>query len=237
MRSSVISLLEDAQKKMSGYTALFNYRLHNLCVKAAPEALLSITVKVEGEVRDFEKVAQAQNPEGRDDQFEIFPMYKEWLFPIVKGIKEVHPEFELDILDLDDNADENDEDRERYILATMPVIDDNRHDALMQAVKILSDVVSGQLEFVFSRCSADVALKLVNAPAEELDEAKDALQQLHDRHEDLCKTFRADKEEEIEEAYAVWQAAQADRVETRQEEAAHNESAGLQMKWKPEDDD
>ena len=129
--------------------------------------------------------------------------------------------------------------KEKYILATMPEVNDDRHDVLTEAVKILSDVCDGQLEYVFSRTSAEVALKLANSPADELDEAKDALQQIRERHEELLKKFRAEKEKEIEEAYQLYLAGAAEQEARKQEEAAAAQEAlaGLQMKWNPDEDD
>lgn len=238
MKTSIIGLLDDAQKKMSGYAALYNYRLHNLCVKANAEALLSISVDLDGVKLPIEKVARARNPKDRDDQFEIYPDDREVLFPLVKGIKESHPEFDLDIRDVDVDENEAEEDKMKYILATMPVVDDNRHDALTEGVKTLSGLCDGKMEGTFARCVADIAVRLADAPPDELDEAKDALQELYDKHKELVKQFTDDKEQEIEDAYAAWQAAQAEKeAKQQEEEAAHNAMAGLQMKMNPDEED
>ena len=238
MRPSIEKLLDDAQKKMSGYAALFNYRLHNLNIKADPEALLSISVVVGGEELPIEEVALARIADGREDQFEIYPRDKEYLFPIVRGIKESHPEYELDFRNILEDESIPDEENEKLIVATMPVVNDDRHDILTQGVKTLSDVCKGQLDITISRYTAEITLKLANAPAEELDEAKDALQQLRDKHDELVQQFREDKENEIEEAYAAWQAAQAEKeAKQQEEEAAHNALAGLQMKMNPDEED
>ena len=236
MRTSVLSLLDDAQKKMSGYAALYNYRLHNLSIKAEPEALLGVTVILEGEELYIENVADACNADGRDDQFAIYPKDREALIPIVQGIKKTHPEYDLDIKNVDDNEEEEEELKQKYILATMPVVDDNRHDVLTEGVKILSEVVKKQLEMTLAQYTAEITLKLANAPAKELDEAKDALQQLHDKCEELIQGYCDAKTQEIEEAYAVWQAAQAEKEAGLQEEA-QNAMAGLKMKLNPEEDE
>lgn len=234
-----MQLLSEAQKKMSGYAALCNYRLSNLCVKAEPVALLSISVKVEGQDLPIEKVAQACNAEGRDDQYEIFPLEQEFLIPLVKGIKESHPEFDLDIKSLGDDDDSAEVESEKYIIATVPVINKDRHDAMMQGVKLFSDVCNGQLEAVFTRYTAEITVKLAGASREEIDEVKDSLQDLHDKHKELVQQFCAEKEKEIEDAYAAWQAEQAE-IEAKKQEAeaaAQEAQAGLQMKWTPDDDE
>lgn len=238
MKTSVMVLLEDAQKKMSGYAALYNYRLHNLNVKADAAALLSISVEFEEEELPLEKVAKARNPEDREDQFEIYPLDRALLLPIVKGIKMSHPEYDLDIRNIDDDQDAEETEKDKYILATMPIVDDNRHDVLTEGVKALSDACKAMLDLTVSRCTAEMTVKLVGAPPEELDEAKDALQQIRDMHDELVQQYHDDKEKEIEDAYAVWQAVQAEKEAKKQEQdAAHNVMAGLQMKMNPEEDE
>ena len=238
MKTSVENLLTSARKKMSGYAALYNYRMHNLSVKADPEALLSISVELEEEELPIEKVAWARNAEGRDDQFEIFPMARKLLVPIVKGIKSVHPEYDLDLRNVNDDEEEEEELKEKYILATMPVVDDNRHDVMPDGVKLLSDACEAQLKATFTRYSAEIALQLADAPAGDLDEAKDALQELYDTATDLCKQFRENKEKEIEDAYQLYLAGKEEKEMTEQEEqAAHNAQAGLKMKLNPDEDE
>ena len=233
MKQSVISELEDARGKLSAYAALLHYRLANVCVKAAPEALLSITVKVEGQEQTIESVARARLAEGRDDRFEIYPLAPEFLLPLVKGIQMAHPEFKLDIVGFEGS----DEPEDRYIEATMPEVNDVRHDFLVEAVKLLSDGCNAQLEATFAAFTARLATKLAGLPADELDEAKDQLQQLHDSACNLCKQYKTNKEEEIEGAYKQYKAEQAEKEARIQETvAAHNEKAGMQMKFNPEDE-
>ena len=238
MRKRVLSLLDEAQKKMSGYAALCNYRLSNLCVKAEPVALLCVSVTVGGEDQPIEKVAKACNPDGRDDQFAIYPLERDLLFPLVKGIKIVHPEFDLDIKDVEGDEEEEEALREKYILATMPEVNDNRHDVLTQGVKAFSEVANAQIEAVFTRYTGEITLMLANAPADEMNEAKDALQELHDKHNELVQRFCDEKTKEIEDAYAAWQAAQAEKDASQQEEdAAHNALAGMGMKMNPDEEE
>ncbi|MBR5723898.1 MAG: hypothetical protein IKX62_00810 [Bacteroidales bacterium] len=237
MRKSIISLLDEAQKKMGGYVSLLNYRYMNLCIKALPEALLAIMVKTEDGDEPIENVAKARNPKDRDDQFEILPLSPDLLIPLVKGIKIAHPEFDLDIRDA--NPDSVDKDRVQYIVATMPVVNKDRHDVLMQAVAMLSDACNGILDATMADYAARIVVKLIDAPGEEVDEAKDSLQQIRDRYDEMSKTFRADKEKEIEEAYARYQEEQAEKEAKKQEEedSAQEAQAGLKMKWNPDDDE
>lgn len=234
MRNSVTTLLEQAKRKMSGYAALMNYRFQNLSVKAEPEALLSFTANISGEDVPMEKVANVRLAKGRDDQFEIFPLTNDLLMPIVKGLFQAHPEYKVEIPQVEDSEDPED----RFIQATMPDVDDNRHDLLMDAVSTLSDACDTQIEATFTLYTGKIATLLAQATPEELDEAKNALEDTHKQHKDLCKQFREQKENEIEDAYNEYLARKTAAQEQKaEEEAAHNEQAGLQMKWTPEDDE
>lgn len=233
MKNSVSSLLETAQKRMGGYTALAHYRLMNLVIKAYPEALLSFSLDNDGEKVPIEKVAQVCNAENRDDQFEIYPLEPSLLMPIIKALVKVHPEFKVEIKFPEDSNDED----ERYILATMPEVDKTRHDVLMDGVGIVMDWCQTMLDATSSVTTAQIAQKLVDAPADEIDEAKDALKDLQDQHEDLCKQFRAEKEEEIESAYKEYQERKAQEEAGKQEmDAAHNFLAGKQMNLQADDE-
>ena len=238
MKQIVLNLLDSAQKKMSGYAALLNYRYHNLCIVASPESLLPVNIELEGELLHIEDVAIACLADGREDQFEIYPKEREFLFPILKGIKEVHPEFKIELKDIEgeDGEDNNqDEEKDKFILATMPPVDKARHDVLMEAVGVLSDDCDARIKATFNYYSAQIVLKLAGAKPEEIDEAKDALQQINDNHCDLCKQFRGDKENEIEDAYKRFQEELAEKQAKLQEEAAANDiQAGLQMKMTPD---
>ena len=233
MKQTIIFLLDDASKKMSGYAALFNFRLMNLCIKAAPEALLPVSVDVGGTVVNLEDVALARNAPERDDQFEIYPKDRDYLVPLLKGLNDVHPEFKIEIKDIEGEGDE----RMQFILATMPEVDDVRHEVLKDAVAVLSDECDAKIQATFSFYSAQIPLKLEGAPADEMNEAKDALQEVFDNHKDICKQFRTQKEDEIEEAYQLFQDKKAElQAKLAEKQAALGEQAGQQMKWSQDDE-
>lgn len=235
MKTSIQSLIEAAQKKMSGYAALYNYRLMNLCVKASPESLLPVEVQLGGEPAHLEDVSRVRNAPDREDQFEIYPLDKDYLYPILRGMHDVHPEFIVEVKQFGDS--DADDEESRYILATMPPVEDARHQVLMDAVGVLSDECDAKIKATFDYYTGQISFKLATAPAEEMDEAKNALQEVHDSHADLCKQFRANKEQEIEDAYQQFLADKAALQAKLQEEAdAHNEQVAQQMKWTPDDE-
>ena len=64
MKNSVITLLEQAKRKMSGYAALLNYRFQNLSVKAEAEA--EANQKIAASLTDsLIKWQQANNWDGK----------------------------------------------------------------------------------------------------------------------------------------------------------------------------
>lgn len=233
MKPSIVNLLEEAKGKLSAYAALLNYRFANLSIMAAPEALLSVEVEVEGERMPIEKVVRARNAEGREDQFELFPINPLFLIPILKGLKEAHPEYHIELKQIEDGDEED-----RFILATMPVVDDVRHDVLTDAVGVLSDACDTRMKATLSYYTQQLALKMIGAQPEEIDEAKDQLQELFDTADKLCKDYRANKEQEIEDAYQRYLAEKAEKeAEIQQTEAFQKaQQAGQQMNWKPGDE-
>ena len=234
MKPRIVSLLDEASKKMSAYAALLRYRFQNLSIEAAPEALLSVQVMVNGVSTPIEKTAYARNAPDREDQFEIYPMDRDLLLPILAGLKMAHPEYKIELLELDDSEDQ-DGVKDKYILATMPEVDDDRHDLLTNAVDTLSDACAGLMDGTITAYTAKIALLLQGGKPEEIDEAKDALQNIRDKHDEMCKQYKEDKEAEIEQAYKEYKQRQEEKKAGKEEE--DNALAGLKMNWKPEDDD
>ena len=228
-----MSVLNTAGRKMSGYAALLNYRFLNLSVMASPEALLSFSTLVDGENLPLEEVARARNPEGRTDQFEIYPNNPGLLMPILQGMAVAHPEYKIELPQIE--GSDNPEDR--YILATMPEMDKNRHDALIDAVDLLCQDCDAHMKATYALYSAQLAERLITLSAEDQDQVKDQFESIFKSYNDLCAKFRTDKEKEIEDAYQEYLAEQAEEEAGKQEdEAAHNQMAGFQMKWNPEDE-
>ncbi|MBR6002031.1 MAG: ribosome recycling factor [Bacteroidales bacterium] len=223
MKTSVIKLLDGAQNKMSGYVALLNYRYSNLSVNAQPEALLCVFVDIDGVQHPIEKVAKGRNPDDRQDQFEIYPNSLDLLKPVVKAIHNMHPEYKIEIKDIEEGEEE------KYILVTMPPVDDARYKFLTEAVGVLADVCNGQLEAVFNKTVAEIGITLAGASEDEIKEAKDMLQDVHDKADKLAKQIRGDKEKEIEDAHDAYKAKQEEK-KAEMEKKMQEAKAGTEMK-------
>ena len=223
MKITVVKLLDSAQNKMSGYVALLNYRYSNLSVNAQPEALLCVFVDIDGDQHPIEKVAKVRNPDDRQDQFEIYPNSLDLLKPIIKSVHDMHPEYKIEIKDIEEGEEE------KFILVTMPPVDDARYKFLTEAVGVLADVCNGQIEAVFNKTVAEIGIALVSADSSEIDEAKDALQGIHDQADKLAKEIRGNKEKEIEDAHDAYKAKQEEKKAEAKEKMQEAQTA-TQMK-------
>ena len=68
------------------------------------------------------------------------------------------------------------------------------------------------------------------ASAEEMDEAKEELQKVYDQIMDICKSYREEKEKQIEEAYQDYlkKKAEAEQAESERQ-AARGEDKGMKL--------
>lgn len=235
MRKKVFTLLNEAQQKLSGHTMYMNYHFIHFSVKADAAALLAVIPEVGGEALNLEDVADVAIPE--EDQFAIIPKDSSYLFPICKAIAAIHPEYKIEQKSMsdeisDDDTEENQESGEdsKYILCTMPAVNKERHDAGLEYVKTVFDETQSKLQEISGAYAAKITKELADAKPEEIDEAKEELQKLHDQHTDLCKSYREEKEKQIEEAYQKYLKAQAEKESAEKEkQAAHGKNAGKQM--------
>ena len=235
MRKSIETLIDEMKTKMSGYAVLLQYRYMNLCVKAEPAALLSISViDEEGEESDLESVASACL--ANDYQFEIYPHESKMVFAISKGIKEAHPEFKIDVKS-EENSNDSGEDENKYILCTMPEVNKDRHDTLLDGVNTLYDQCKGKLDTNHTVYKSRLTAKLLGGSEEETKEAEDKLEEVYNKHDEICLQFKSDKIKEIEEAYQRYLTEQANKqAEADEKAAARGVNAGQQFNINQEDE-
>ncbi len=235
MRKSIETLIDEMKTKMSGYAVLLQYRYMNLCVKAEPAALLSISViDEEGEESDLESVASACL--ANDYQFEIYPHESKMVFAISKGIKEAHPEFKIDVKS-EENSNDSGEDENKYILCTMPEVNKDRHDTLLDGVNTLYDQCKGKLDTNHTVYKSRLTAKLLGGSEEETKEAEDKLEEVYNKHDEICLQFKSDKIKEIEEAYQRYLTEQANKqAEEDEKAAARGVNAGQAFNINQEDE-
>lgn len=222
MRNKISSILGELESKVSGYVALLNFRYLNLCVKAEPAALLPITITIDKRKFELEQVADAAKP--NDFQFIIFPKDQSILFEVGKGIAEMHPEFKQELVVEDEKGklkevsdDDQDEKAEKFIRLTMPSVNKNRHDLLVEGVKGLYDECKLKLDTNFGSYGMQVTANLAGAAAEEMDEAKEAMEDLKKQVYEMAEAYRDNKLKEIEDAYQEYQDRQNEKEQSSKE--------------------
>ena len=214
MRRSIKMLLGEMDVKLTGHAGLLNYRYMNLCIKAEPVALLSLTVTdIEGNVYNIEEVADTMM---RDEfSFEFVPRDMEMLPFIQKGIAEAHPEFKQEVIKPEGEdhffyPNTPEYDQERHIVCTMPEVDDNRYDTLKEAVKTLYDERMVEIDKVKADYTKQLSDRSGDLPKDETDEAMNKLEELANQYSETCETYRDNKEQEIEESHQKWLVNQAE---------------------------
>ena len=217
MRKSIGALINEMKSKMSGYAVMLQYRYMNLCVKAEAAALLSFTVTDnEGDENNLEDVASACL--ANDYQFEIYPHDPKMVFAICKGIKEAHPEFKMDTRT--EESDEGPEENQVVIVCTMPEVNKDRHDVLIDGVDTLYDQCKAMLDANHATYKARLTAKLVGSSEGDVQEAEDELEKVYKMHDNTCLQYKEAKVKEIEEAYQRYLDEQKKKQDAADERAA-----------------
>lgn len=220
MRITVYKLLQEAQQKMNGYAVYMNYQFMHFGVKAEPAALLSVEVEVGGERMNLEDVADVAIPQ--DDQFALIPKEQDFLFDICKAVAQAHPDYKIGQKSINgEEEDSLDREEDRYVLCTMPEVNDDRHDVGMNYVKAIYEEMTAKIDTTHAAYGAEIIKQLASAKPEEIDEAKEELQKIYDQMKDICKSYREEKEKQIEEAYQDYlkKKAEAEQAESERQAA------------------
>jgi hypothetical protein len=231
MRKAIGILIGEMESKLSGYAALLNYRYLNLCVKAEPMALLSISVvDEEGERKDLEDVAFATLKDKYT--YEIIPKDPKGLYAICKGLLKDHPEFDQDIITPDENRKLfRNVENEQHILCKVPEVNKDRYDFLMDAVKTLYDQCKVEIEKVDVAYSAKLVTKILGFPKEEIEEAKVKMEDSQQVYDKMVENYFTSKQQEIENAYKHYLDEQAEKkAEADEQAAARGHQAGKQLR-------
>lgn len=220
MRITVYKLLQEAQQKMNGYAVYMNYQFMHFGVKAEPAALLSVEVEVGGERMNLEDVADVAIPQ--DDQFALIPKEQDFLFGICKAVAQAHPDYKIGQKSINEEEEDSlDGEEDRYVLCTMPEVNDDRHDVGMNYVKAIYEEMTAKIDTTHAAYGAEIIKQLASAKPEEIDEAKEEFQKIYDQMKDICKSYREEKEKQIEEAYQDYlkKKAEAEQAESERQAA------------------
>ena len=205
MNNYVITEIDDAQKKMSAYVTLLSYRYMNLCVKAELGALMPVNVYIGDDTYNIEDVANIYSPD--EFQFAVYPKNENNQQAIIQGVYEAHPEFKMEIM--------NPGGADAYILYTMPAVDKNRHDILLNAVKSLHEECCGRIDAVHAEYKGRMLENLtkVGLSKAETDEALKALDDLRQETLSMADQQLDKKQQEIDEALVHYQEEQIRKAE------------------------
>ena len=231
MRRSVYNLLREAQQKMSGFAVFMNYQFMHFGVKAEPAALLSVEVELGGESMNLEDVADVAIPE--EDQFALIPKDQDSLFAICKAVAQAHPDYKIEQKSMNEEEESSEgaeSEDDKYVLCTMPEVNDDRHDAGMDYVKAVYEEMTAKIEAANAAYDVKIAKQLVGAKPEEMDEAKGELKKLYDQITETCQLYREEKEKQIETAHQEYLAkkAESERAESERQ-AARGEDKGSKL--------
>ena len=227
MKITIESLIHEMEGQLGGYVTLLVYRYANLCIKSQPMALLSAIVMDEemGEMK-IEEVCAVSITD--DYHMTLIPYDPRFNFPLCKAIAEEHPEFKQELVKPEGSDGEN----ERHLILTMPEVNKDRHDALIDSVDVLYDGCKAKMDKTSATYRVKLEKKIVTLPTdEERDEAKDALEKSISSHLEVIDTVKADKIKEIEEAYQRYLNDQTSKkAEADEQAAARGHQAGQQLR-------
>ena len=238
MRRATIREFDSLGEKYTNYIGIMDFRFRNLCIKSDPMALLSVKVLIEGELQNIEQCADV----GKDNdyQFMVFPKYEEDLGQIAKGILEVHSEFKVEGKTMPiESVDENGNDQTvdvKYLLLTMPVVNDDRYKVLKDGVDAIYQDCKIQMESANNISKAKFAELALGETKEDLDKLDKELKRLNKQWNEQRDKIHQAKLDDIEEAHNKWLAEQAEQMQQRTEqENARGEEAAHSMKINSDD--
>jgi hypothetical protein len=211
----------------------------NLCVKAEEVSLLPIEVLIEGEVQNLEKCTTIGKKD--DYSFMIVPKFDEDLPSLAYSITRVHPEFKQEIQSMKvESADINGATTEkdvRYILVTMPEVNDDRYDVLKDGVKVCYEECKAQMEAANVKSKAKIAEFGIGESEDDLDRIKKGIDQLNDQWYGQRDKLYNEKLQEIEDAHNKWLAEKSEADQRQQEEeAARGDEVTYSMRMGQEED-
>ena len=204
MKLELEMTLAEYDRVLSGYTALLNLRLMNLCVKAEAAALLAVQIPFKGEKKRIEDVAKIAIPS--DEYMEIYPIHEDLIEPITQSVLEVHPEFKPSRESV--HITEQDKDY-RFVRFTMPDVDDNRRDVLNAGVDVCLSATKAQIDAAKQRYTFRLTPDMQGISEADTEEVK----------KQFDKDSADDKKKEIEAAYQRYLTKQQEK-----EQAAKDKS-------------
>ncbi len=227
MRKTISNTLSEAKGKFEAYTALLDFRYSNLCVESDARALLPATIELDESEVNIEKIAWVKLPD--KEHIAVYPMNQDNVPEIGKGIMFVHPEFKMEIKEWENypKAEKVEGEKYVYMLFTMPEVNKDRRDVLLDGVKVLHDQWDAKCKEVRTDSTTKLMACLDGQDKDTVDKLKDQLDDYYNTCHDRGESLTEDKKKEIEEGYQRYLQGQKDQEVA---DKAKGEDVGLSMK-------
>jgi ribosome recycling factor len=126
---------------------------------------------------------------------------------------------------------ENQEKELNFIRLHMPEVNDDRKKVLLDGVDNFAKVTKEQLDATKSKYKVRVDQKLYKSSKDEIEEAKNRMDELYDQYSKRADKAVEDKKKEIEEAYQLWLEKKAQKqMEMQEQQAASGDDVKSSMK-------
>lgn len=234
MKTKIETVIDEYEDLLSGQVNYFLFRLFNICLKADGTALLAVKVTVKGEEKNIEDVAEV----GKNDDYQycIIPNDEDYFKPITKAIFMIHPELKMKIMAMDENGltplsdDEIPKDKLKVIVATLPDVDKDRHDVIVDAINTFYDECKVNMENYKQKYTVKLSTTIEGMDNDVVDSAKDDFDKITKDYTQKRDSIRDKKKKEADDAYQCYLSQQeAQDAKKKEEELATNKEAGLNL--------
>lgn len=229
MTFKILDILKDMEGRLYGYCALLGYRYINICVKPEPVALLSTSVIIDDNPYEIEKVAKVARPD--DSCLQIIPMDQCLIPNICQAILLEHPEFRLDLVDDPGaKAESDDSPAPKIIVLTVPPVDKDRKDTMLDLVNALYEDCDKRMKLDFDVAATKAGIAAISLPKETQDETKMEFENSYNNFVEQAKKYKENKIKEIEEAYARYcEENEANESKKKEEKDAEGQESVFKM--------
>jgi len=239
MLRSIVTEYDKLAETLANQVGLLGFRFKNLCVKAEPASLLQIEVPIMGELKKLEECCQLGKLD--DVTFALYPQYDEDLPIVSKAVMAKHPEFKQEVkveqMTITNPDGEETEVDVKHLLLTMPEVNDDRYDALKDAVEAVYQDCKFSMETADARYKASMAKLSAGESEKNLEILDRELKRLNNQWDEQRERLREAKLDEIEDAHNVWETEQAiEQMRLEEERAARGEGIERSMRFSDNDE-
>lgn len=242
MIKEVLLIQNEYDHTVGMHVFYMNYSFLNLCTEAEPAAMLSIPVLLGGKTLHIEDLADLTIPDKK--HYCILPKSESHLSSLLHGVLTEHPELKPEIMFLGkdcflsmDEVEENAE-YQKLILCTVPEVNKERYDVLMDIVEAFYQKCKLDMEKLRTDYTVRQTKALKNALPQEMDEAKESMDKTTELYVKMREELYSMKKTEIEDAHKRYLEKQKEKAALLQEASdAKGEFAGFSMKLFSDDNE